>query len=63
MNKLTAEVARRHHCDLKSFQDNPKIGLSLKEELYLQALEIALPILEQQERGEGEWKEEGEQKC
>jgi len=49
MNKLTAEVARRHQRDLKSFQENPKIGLSLKEELYLQALEIALPILEQQE--------------
>ena len=49
MNKLTAEVARRHQRDLKSYQENPKIGLSLKEELYLQALEIALPILEQQE--------------
>jgi len=49
MNKLTAEVARRHQRDLKSFQENPKIGLSLKEEMYLQALEIALPILEQQE--------------
>lgn len=54
MNKLTAEVARRHQRDLKSFQENPKIGLSLKEDLYLQALEIALPILEQQERGEGD---------
>ncbi|MDH1171422.1 hypothetical protein [Pantoea agglomerans] len=59
MNKLTAEVARRHQRDLKSFQENPNIGLSLKEELYLQALEIALPILEQQERGEGEWIEWG----
>lgn len=51
MNKLTVEVARRHQRDLKSFQENPKIGLSLKEELYLQALEIALPVLEQQEKG------------
>jgi len=58
MNKLTAEVALRHQRDLKSFQENPNIGLSLKEELYLQALEIALPILEQQERGDGwiEWR-------
>jgi hypothetical protein len=63
MNKLTAEVARRHRRDLKSFQENPKIGLSLKEELYLQALEIALPILEQQERGEGDWIEWGGGEC
>lgn len=59
MNKLTADVARRHQRDLKSFQENPKIGLSLKEELYLQALEIALPILEQQERKDGLWEKMG----
>lgn len=63
MNKLTAEVARRHQRDLKSFQENPKIGLSLKEEMYLQALEIALPILEQQERGDDEWIEWGGGQC
>lgn len=49
MNKLTAEVARRDIGHLKSFQSDPKVGLSLKEEKYLQALEIALPVLEQQE--------------
>jgi len=48
MNKLTAEVARMDIGHLKSFQANPHVGLSLKEELYLQALEIALPVLEQQ---------------
>lgn len=48
MNKLTAEVARRDIGHLKSFQSDPKVGLSLKEEKYLKALEIALPVLEQQ---------------
>lgn len=48
MNKLTAEVARRDIGHLKSFHSDPKVGLSLKEEKYLQALEIALPVLEQQ---------------
>jgi len=47
MNKLTAEVARMDIGHLKSFQANPHVGLSLKEEKYLQALEIALPVLEQ----------------
>lgn len=45
MNKLTAEVARRDIGHLKSFQSDPKVGLSLKEEKYLQALEIALAAL------------------
>lgn len=49
MKKLTAEVARRDISHLKAFQKQPNIGLSLREETYLQALEIALPILEQQE--------------
>ncbi|MEN4544914.1 hypothetical protein [Pantoea agglomerans] len=49
MKKLTAEVARRDISHLKAFQRQPNIGLSLREETYLQALEIALPILEQQE--------------
>jgi len=43
MNKLTAEVARRDIGHLREHQASPKIGLSLREELYLQALEIALP--------------------
>lgn len=51
MNKLTAEVARRDIGHLREHQSSPKVGLSLREELYLQALEIALPVLEQQENG------------
>jgi hypothetical protein len=46
MNKLTAEAARMDIGNLKLFQANPHVGLSLKEEKYLQALEIALPVLE-----------------
>lgn len=53
MNKLTAEVARQDLNHLKSWVET--CGISMKEERYMQALEIALPILEQQERGEGEW--------
>lgn len=53
MNKLTAEVARQDLNHLKSWVET--CGISMKEERYLQALEIALPILEQQERGEGDW--------
>lgn len=41
MNKLTAEVARRDIGHLKSYPSR-----SLREELYLQSLEIALPVLE-----------------
>lgn len=62
MKKLTAEVARRDISHLKAFQKQPNIGLSLREETYLQALEIALPILEQQERGDG-WIEWGGGEC
>lgn len=58
MNKLTAEKCRMAIESIKFRQ------ASIREEIYLQALEIALPILEQQERGEGEWiEEEGGQKC
>lgn len=55
MNKLTAESARQELTKLKVWENDGV--LTLKEERYLQALEIALPILEQQERGEGwiEW--------
>lgn len=59
MKKLTAEVARRNIHLLKEMQSAPNIGLSMRSELFLQALEIALPILEQQERGEGGWIEWG----
>lgn len=58
MNKLTAEVARRDIGHLREHQASPKVGLSLREELYLQALEIAIPILEQQEKGN-----DGRKKC
>lgn len=47
MNKLTAEVARQDLTHLKSWVET--CGISMKEERYMQALEIALPILEQQE--------------
>ncbi|MGC8435907.1 hypothetical protein [Mixta calida] len=55
MNKLTAEKCREMFLHL--FEDKRQDGVTLKEDLYMQALEIALPILEQQERGEGwiEW--------
>jgi len=49
MKKLTAEKC----CQLlDSLNSN---GMSILEGYYVEALEIALPILEQQERGEGEW--------
>lgn len=50
MNKLTAEVARRNIHLLKEIQAAPNIGLSMRSEIFLQALEIALPVLEQQEK-------------
>lgn len=45
MNKLTAEWCRIH---IESMRAN---GLSLLEEYYVQALEIALPVLELRENG------------
>lgn len=61
-NKLTYEQASRR---LKELQyAKAQMGqLSINDEIHKKALEIALPILEQQERGEGEWIEEGGQKC
>ncbi|WP_448309601.1 hypothetical protein [Pantoea sp. PGP6] len=55
MNKLTAEKCRERIASLK--RNRRVFGLALDSEIYLQALEIALPILEQQERGDGwiEW--------
>lgn len=57
MNKLTAEVARQDLSHLKSWVET--CGISMKEERYMQALEIALPILEQQQLGGGDWIEWG----
>lgn len=48
MNKLTAEKCR-HHIDRLSDGGEQRC-LSIYEEDYLQALEIALPVLEQQEK-------------
>jgi hypothetical protein len=53
MNKLTAEKCRQFIISMKSEQDRNQ--LSITGGYQLQALEIALPILEQQERGEGDW--------
>ncbi len=55
MDKLTAKKCREMFLNL--FEDKRQDGITLKEDLYMQALQIALPILEQQERGEWiEWK-------
>ena len=56
MNKLTAEKCREMF--LRLFDEKRQDGITLKEDLYLQALEIALPVLERKERGEGwiEWR-------
>ena len=53
MNKLTAEKCREMFLNL--FEDKRQDGITMKEDLYMQALEIALPILEQRERGECDW--------
>ncbi|SKA19696.1 hypothetical protein [Pantoea eucalypti] len=57
MKKLTAEKC----CQLlDSLNSN---GMSILEGYYCEALEIALPILEQQQRGDGEWIEWGGGEC
>lgn len=63
MNKLTAEKCREQIDNLNAEWEGN--GITDEESLYLQALEIALPILEQQERGEGEgeWMEWGGGEC
>lgn len=55
MSKLTAERCKQRIIDLQFKRDNQ--GMSNQMYDYLDALEIALPILEQQERGDGwiEW--------
>jgi len=57
MNKQTAESARQELTKLKVWENDGV--LTLKEERYLQALEIALPVLEQQEKGNDGWIEWG----
>lgn len=49
MKKLTAEVARMELANLKALNAHPSHGISIKAEIFMQALEIALPVLEQQE--------------
>lgn len=53
MQKLTAEKCREQIDDCIALKERGY--LSINGEYKLQALEIALRILEQQERGEGEW--------
>ena len=55
--KLNTERCRKLISQLRFERDNG--GMSNHKFDYLDALEIALPILEQQERGEGEWIEWG----
>ncbi|NKE95250.1 hypothetical protein [Pantoea agglomerans] len=57
MKKLTAEKCSQLLVSLKSN------GMSILEGYYAEALEIALPILEQQERGDSGWIEWGGGKC
>jgi len=60
MSKLTAERCKQRIIDLQFKRDNQ--GMSNQMYDYLEALEIALPILEQQERGDG-WIEWGGGEC
>ena len=53
MNKLTAEKCREFIAIFKSLEKEGHLALA--SEYHLQAYEKALPILEQHERGEGEW--------
>jgi len=61
MKKLTAEFCEYLLKDLQR-QTITGCGIGRTQECYLQALEIALPILEQQERGDG-WIEWGGGEC
>ncbi|WP_192034094.1 hypothetical protein IFU02_020830 [Pantoea agglomerans] len=51
--KLNTERCRKLISQLRFERDNG--GMSNQKFDYLDALEIALPILEQRERGDGEW--------
>ena len=53
MNKLTAKKCRVRINELRFTENNH--SLSNQGYDYLEALEIALPVLEQQERGEPAW--------
>lgn len=55
MNKLTAEKCRKQIKRLTHW--NAQGLLSINEKDYLQALEIALPVLEQQEKTAGKHQE------
>lgn len=57
MNKLTSEKCRYRIEQLKAWGSINNRGITAREEDYIQALEIALPILEQQEDEVGwiEW--------
>lgn len=57
MNKLTAKKCREWIEILEALETSE--GCSSSRVSHLQAYRIALPILEQQERGEGEWIEWG----
>jgi len=53
MNKLTAEKCRERIASLK--RNRRVFGLAMDSELYLKALEIALPVLERQENPDDAW--------
>ncbi|WP_313677115.1 hypothetical protein [Pantoea vagans] len=57
MNKLTAEKCREQIAEWEMMMKD--WDLSIASFKHLQAYRIALPILEQQERGEGDWIEWG----
>jgi len=64
MKKLTAEKCRERIASLK--RNRRVFGLALDSEIYLQALEIALPVLEQQESKTDTYRQienDGGQKC
>lgn len=61
MKKLTAERCRRQ---IEEWQRMMSVSdVAVMVELNLQAYVLALPILEQQERGEGEWIRWGGGEC
>ena len=53
MNKLTAKKCREQIAEWERMMSVSDIAVAV--ERHLQAYRIALPILEQQEQGEGEW--------
>lgn len=61
MKKLTADKCREFISVFKSLEKEGHLALT--SGYHLQALEIALPILEQQERGDGDWIEWGGGEC